>query len=302
MVTPSTKIDATAGLSQLPAFKSGSRIPSFFFAHGTPALMKESGRSISPDFPGAHDGPHADFLRAFGPYLLRTYAPKAIVVISAHWETEKGDPIQIAQNTEAWQTENLYYDYYGFADAMYNLKFASRGDAGIAGRVKELLDGSGIPNETLINKRGLDHGCFIPFKLMFGDACPVPIVEVSQYTDLEENFRLGESLAQLSREGVLVLAGGLTIHTFRDFAAFSPSTAKDGYKDFEAHLKRAVVLEPGSARLAGIREATKHEYYRLAHPAIEHFTPIAVAAGAGMDGGARVLSDLHGTISVAFGV
>lgn len=121
--------------------------------------MKECTRQFGSGISeGSWNGPLAAFLRDFGPFLLETYAPKAIVVFSAHWETESGGKIQIAQNDASWQTNNLYYDYYNFNEEMYHLKFASRGDVTVANRVSDLLGLAGISNEILVNERGLDHG------------------------------------------------------------------------------------------------------------------------------------------------
>lgn len=121
--------------------------------------MKESGNKFGGiDFEGSWNGPQAAFLRAFGPFLLETYAPKAIVVFSAHWETEAGEAIMIADNDAQWQSENLYYDYYNFPEACYHLRFDSKTDGKVAARVAELLTRSDIPNKVVKNERGLDHG------------------------------------------------------------------------------------------------------------------------------------------------
>lgn len=137
---------------------------------------------------------------------------------------------------------------------------------------------------------------------MFGDACPVPIIEISQYVDYEANIHLGQALSPLRNEGILILSGGLTVHTFQDMSAFSPDTAKHGYRDFSSTLTRAVAEWDPVARNAEIEKAMRHEYFRKAHPRIEHFTPLAVAVGAGMTGGSQVVSDLYGALSVAFGL
>lgn len=151
--------NAIHSLDKLKAHQPGSPIPAFFFAHGSPALLKESGSKFAGlDFGGSWDGPQAAFLRQFGPFLLETYAPKAIVVFSAHWETEPGGKITIADNDADWQSANLYYDYYNFPEECYHLKFKSKTDSQIAHRVANLLTLSGIPNQVAKNERGLDHG------------------------------------------------------------------------------------------------------------------------------------------------
>ena len=91
-------------LSNLLSETSAADIPAFFFAHGSPALLQESGMHLGGRFPN-------DFQ---GSFLLDKYRPKGIVVFSAHWETKAGEAIQIMDNHADWQSRNLYYDYYGF--------------------------------------------------------------------------------------------------------------------------------------------------------------------------------------------
>lgn len=110
-------------LSELLATTSADAIPAFFFAHGSPALLRESGmhmaQRLPADFQGGHDGAQAKFLKSFGSYLLSKYKPRGIVVFSAHWETKLGEPIEVMDNDADWQSNNLYYDYYGFPKYKY---------------------------------------------------------------------------------------------------------------------------------------------------------------------------------------
>ena len=98
--------------------ETNRKIPAIFFAHGSPALLEESGMRLGDrmgsDFEGGPSGAQAKFLKKFGDMILQTYKPNAIVVFSAHWETQSSSPIQIMDNTAEWQSKNLYYDYYGF--------------------------------------------------------------------------------------------------------------------------------------------------------------------------------------------
>ena len=135
---------------------------------------------------------------------------------------------------------------------------------------------------------------------MFGDSCGIPIVEVSQYVSAEDNIKLGRALASLRDEGVLILSGGLTIHTFDDFSAFAPGSAKQGYKDYEHKLKNVLAIQDPTKRTAQLVDIMNDPWFKRAHPTIEHFTPIYIAAGAGSHGTTEILSELHGAISVAF--
>lgn len=142
----------------------------------------------------------------------------------------------------------------------------------------------------------------MPFKHMFTDICPVPIIEVSQFVDARKNVELGRALQALRSEGCIILAGGLTIHTFEDFAAFAPSTAKQGYKAYETKLKSIVETRDLEARNVALFDILNDEWFKRAHPTIEHFTPMYIALGTGGEGRSTLLSGLHGALTVAFGL
>ena len=106
-------------------------------------------------------------------------------------------------------------------------------------------------------------------------------------------------------EGVVLPSGGLTIHTFKEFDAWDPKTAPQGFKDFEKAVVDSVKNTPNANdRNHKMKELIKHPFFRRAHPREEHFVPIYIAAGAGSDDGesATVLADIHSAISIAFGV
>ncbi|ORY83888.1 Extradiol ring-cleavage dioxygenase, class III enzyme, subunit B [Protomyces lactucae-debilis] len=297
-------------LKSLPGHKPGNAIPAFFFAHGSPALMTESGAAKSgrftKGFEGGPNGQQANFLRQFGPFLLETYKPKGIVVFSAHWEVDANAPILITDNTEAWQMSQdaLYYDYYGFPDPMYQLRFQSKPDPELSQEVAALLSAAGINNSKVQNKRGFDHGVYIPFKLMFGDKLDVPLVEVGQYVNPEANLKLGSAIASLAKEGYLILCGGLTIHTFKDWQAWDRVTADPGYDALMSTLVDAHEEEDLLQQKQRLLDITTHPYFRKAHPTIEHFTPLYIAAGVGqaLEGQTKVVSNVWGAQTAAYGV
>ncbi|KAK5671246.1 hypothetical protein BDV3_005919 [Batrachochytrium dendrobatidis] len=279
-------------------------LPAIFLAHGSPGLIwpKEiPRRPPAPGEVGGPLGPHRKFLETYGPHILEKYQPKAIVVFSAHWETK--DAIQVMDNEE----NELLYDYYNFPEQLYNLHFKSKGSSKISSRVVELLTKNGIKAEKLHNGRGLDHGVFVPFLLMFPNDFNIPIIEVSidASLDPEKHLDIGKALAPLRDENVLIISGGLTIHTFQDGDAWNPLTASPGYLDFENQIKSGVTHAVSAfERNEKLLKVTTHPFYRKAHPRVEHFIPIYIAAGAGSREGdkASVVSDLHGAITIEFGV
>ncbi|KAH7930892.1 LigB subunit of an aromatic-ring-opening dioxygenase LigAB [Leucogyrophana mollusca] len=208
-------------------------------------------------------------------------------------------------------------DYYGFQSELYQLKFKSRGDIALANRVVELYKEAG-QNARLSNKDeprgqdgrgfmgpGLDHGVFVPFRLMFGhESLDIPVVQVSidESLDPEINWAIGKAVAKLREEGILILSGGLTVHNLRNFTLFSESTASPVVKDFDKAIVHAAAHSEPMARKDALINLVKHRGFRSAHPREEHFVPLYVAAGAGEDGGVRVLNALYGAPTFAFGL
>ncbi|KAM0749284.1 Extradiol ring-cleavage dioxygenase, class III enzyme, subunit B [Meredithblackwellia eburnea MCA 4105] len=305
-------------LEALPSLEeTGGKIPSIFLAHGQPLLVYPSnlhrvGFDALQETQGAN-GTLANFLKDIGPVLVDKYKPKAIVVFSAHWETH-GERLV----TDYGEENPLLMDYFGFPDELYKLKFESRGDTIVAERVVELFKQAGMKARlsSKLEQRGedgrgfagpgLDHGVFVPFKLMFNDKAPVPIIQVSIDASLspEKEWAIGAALEPLRSEGILIISGGLTIHTFRDFGAFAPSTAKPVYKGFEESIIDAVAVPDPTKRKQALVNLIHHPGFRACHPREEHFVPIYIAAGAAdaTGGKARVLSGIHGAKTVAFGL
>ncbi|KAF7363922.1 4,5-DOPA dioxygenase extradiol-like protein [Mycena sanguinolenta] len=208
-------------------------------------------------------------------------------------------------------------DYYGFPPDLYELKFKSRGDSALANRIVELCKEAGQSarlspiSETRgsdgrgYRSPGLDHGVFVPFRLMFGnELTSIPIVQVSVDSSLSPatNWALGKAVTRLRSEGILVLSGRLLIHNQRDWVSFSPLTAKSEHKAFDEAIVASVRVKGTEERKKAMVELTQHHGFRAPHPREEHFVPLYVAAGAGEDGEMRVVADLHGCETFAFGL
>lgn len=315
---PLTREQWTRALDALPA--TPDRIPAFFFGHGSPALAwPEADLANAKSGPmgpylahGGPRGPLAAFLRDFGPALLAKYNPKAILVFSAHWDTA-GETL-----VSDYGDENpLFLDYYGFQPAMYDVTFKSRGNAALAHRVVDLLNQAGINARTTPPTEprgrdgrgrtvaGLDHGVFVPFRLMFGDdALAIPVVAASIDGSLapERNWALGSAVAKLREEGVLVLSGGLTVHNLGDLGSLTPASARPLHHAFNDAVTAAVTLQDPAERKAAMVDLVRHEGFRTSHPREDHFVPVYVAAGAGAEGGVRLLAGMYGCQTVAFGL
>ncbi|KAG8682203.1 hypothetical protein FRC09_016950 [Ceratobasidium sp. 395] len=312
---PTTDDAWKSALAALPSAEANNgKIPAFFFAHGSPMLLREpssEGRFASLKNQGTR-GPLARFLSLFGPALLEKYSPMGIIVFSAHWE--ESDEVLVSNYDE----NPLLMDYYGFEKSMYEVRFKSRGDSTLSARTVEALQAGGLKARTLgaIESRGkdgrpgapgtgLDHGVFVPFKIMFGDKfTSVPIVEVSQDQSLlpDRNWAIGKAVDVLRSEGYLILSGGLTVHTFRDWSAWDELTAAPPYRALHKSLVEALQVEDSKERRSALVDLTQHAGFRLAHPREEHFTPIYIAAGAGETGKAQLLDATYGQVTVAFGI
>ncbi len=138
--------------------------------------------------------------------------PKALLVISGHWE----EKVATIQNNPA---PPLLYDYQGFPPSTYQIKFPAPGAPEVSARVGELLGAAGIPY-NYDNARGFDHGVFIPLKVAFPNA-DVPIVQLSLLASMDpaEHIRIGQALAPLRDERVLIVGSGMTYHNMRTLMA-----------------------------------------------------------------------------------
>ncbi len=229
------------------------------------------------------DPPAADphMWDAMGAYLRGIDAalgarPTAVLVISAHWEAPL-PTLNVAANPE------LLFDYYGFPEHTYRLEYPAAGAPALAPRVHELLAAAGL-DSAVDAGRGLDHGVFVPFLLIYPQA-DVPILQLSLQRSLDPALHLsiGRALAPLRDEGVLIVGSGLSYHNLGAF--FSPR-GREAAAQFDTWLGRAV-SDPATrdARLTAWRSAPGG---RESHPREEHLLPLMVAAGAaGDDAGVR---------------
>ncbi|HUP98665.1 MAG TPA: class III extradiol ring-cleavage dioxygenase [Usitatibacter sp.] len=194
--------------------------------------------------------------------------PRAILVISGHWEEDRF-------TVQSGEKPGMIYDYGGFPEHTYRIRYASPGSPGVARRVQELLSQSGI-EVALDAERGYDHGTYTPLYSMYPEA-DVPVLQLSilRSYDPEAHLALGRALAPLRDEGVLIVASGLSFHNLRRFgpAARAPSEAFDGW------LARTMDASPAE-RSHSLREWEKAPAARVAHPQEDHFIPLLVAVGA----------------------
>lgn len=208
----------------------------------------------------------AAYLRSL--HSLPKSPPKALLVISAHWE----EPVPTVMTSEH---PPMLYDYYGFPPESYKITWPAPGHPELTTRVQALLANAGFGTATNAD-RGFDHGTFVPLKLAYPKA-NVPTVQLSlkRGLDPEEHLALGRALAPLRDEGVFIIGSGMTFHNLR---AFGPES-RPVSEAFDAWLRESATLEQDERdrRLADWQSAPSA---RLAHPREEHLLPLMVIAGA----------------------
>ncbi|HVW71162.1 MAG TPA: class III extradiol ring-cleavage dioxygenase, partial [Steroidobacteraceae bacterium] len=206
--------------------------------------------------------------------------PQSVLVISGHWEAERPTVNTVSRPA-------LLFDYYGFPEHTYRLTYPVSGSPALARRVRELLRAAEIPSDE-DPERGLDHGVFIPFKLIYPDA-DVPIVQLSLNRNLDAatHLGIGRALAPLREEGVLIVGSGMSYHNLRDFYADDARVTRAA-TDFDDWLNDAVTESDPEMRERKLSAWHQAPGARIAHPRPEHLIPLMVAAGAaGRDVGRR---------------
>jgi aromatic ring-opening dioxygenase catalytic subunit (LigB family) len=255
------------------------RMPTLMIAHGGGPCFFMS--PTAPQPPSMWDG-LAAHLRGLDAEIGAR--PKAALVISAHWETDIPTVHEAAAHS-------LYFDYYNFPDHTYRLAYPAAGAPEVAARTRALLEQAGIATagET---RRGLDHGVFIPFMLIYPDA-DVPIVQLSLQADLSpaRHLEIGRALAPLRDEGVLIAGSGMTIHNLREGP--TPRVA-EAAEAFDTWLTQTL-NQPAAEREAGLAAWAEAPGGSLSHPREEHLLPLMVAAGAADgDGATHIYSERLG--------
>ncbi|KAK3948924.1 Extradiol ring-cleavage dioxygenase, class III enzyme, subunit B [Pseudoneurospora amorphoporcata] len=253
------------------------RPPVYFFSHGGPDVQYNTKHPVYP------------ILQSIGKEIIQKVKPKAVVVFSAHWQSDTPSEIQL--NNSGGPTD-LIYDFYGFPDHFYKATFPTTGSPQLAAKIQQLLTKADIRSKGV--KRGLDHGVFSGFNVAFPPntdrAITVPLVQVSLFKseDPDAHYRLGQAVEELRDEGVVIICTGMTVHNLRDMQFTWGDPRPLPYAvSFDNALKEAVEGDV-EGRQERMREAAKRKDARQAHPWMDHLMPIYVAAGAaGKDKGVQ---------------
>lgn len=249
-------------------------MPAIFVSHGAPTLYLEP-------------QPTRDFLQALGRDLPR---PRGVVCVSAHWTTA-------APQVNTTAVPETIHDFYGFPEALDDVRYAAPGDPALAARLTALLGAAGIACAGDPD-RGLDHGAWVPLGLMYPEA-DVPMVQLSVQPGLSpaHHLAMGRALTPLRDAGVLVLASGSATHNLRDVRWETPDGPPPAYvAAFDAWLKEAVLQGQTEQLVDYLHQGP---YARENHPTPEHYLPLLVACGLG--GSPKLLHESYalGVLSMA---
>ncbi len=233
---------------------TSSRMPALYIGHGAPPLLDDPVWSSQ--------------LAAWARDLPR---PRAILIVSAHWESA---PVMLSANGAP-----LVYDFGGFAPKYYRMTYQTPDATALAQRIAAMM-----PADEPVHQhpsRGLDHGAWVPLKIMYPDG-DIPVLQMSLPTsDPTRLLALGERLRPLRDEGVLIIGSGFLTHGLPFLTDWSIDAAAPGWsRDFDAWAADALTRGDVDA-LADYRSQAPGMPY--SHPTVEHYTPLFVTLGAATD-------------------
>lgn len=230
--------------------------PLFFISHGAPTFALSPGRL----------GP---MLQALGQQLSGV---NAILVVSPHWQTHQTTVMTTA-------VPPTVHDFGGFGPALHALQYPAAGHPRWALEAARALNRAGLTVQV-DDRRGLDHGAWVPLRFLRPQA-DLPVFQVSMPVSLDtaSAVRLGQALAPLREQGVLIVASGSLTHNLYEFRPFNGEEAPYA-REFVEWTRQAVVAQD-VASLVAYRRLAPHA--ARAHPSEEHFLPLLVALGARSD-------------------
>ncbi|KAI8888202.1 Extradiol aromatic ring-opening dioxygenase [Backusella circina FSU 941] len=260
---------------------SAMKSPVFFVSHGGPNLLEDTGKA-------------GEFYSWFGNYLKNELKPKAIVIISAHWQGEgrKGVFVDVSDKPK------LIYDFYNFPKRYYEHTWDHKGSPSVAHKVIDALRKAGF--DATGQKYGNDHGVWVPLKRAMESNPDIPIVEVSTFAheDMKSHIEMGKALAPLRDEGVVIIGSGSAVHNLRELWTYGDKPSPKWVADFDKDMEEIACSSVGEERNAKSITLEKHPRFRDCHPTAEHLVPYHVALGAsGDDIGKKLIEDYYSTLS-----
>lgn len=261
-----------------------ARFPTFYLTHGGGPWPYMKG-----DMRRLH-GRLEESLRELPRHLPEK--PEAILVVSGHWE-ESDFAVMAAA------APPMIYDYSGFPEETYHVRYPAAGSPGLAQRAHSLIQQAKLP-ARLDAERGFDHGTYSVLAITHPEA-DIPVFQVSIRADYdpEAHLRLGRALAPLRDEGVLIIGSGSSYHNLRRFFG---RDRRDDSVQFDAWLRETLVESAPGRRSERLLEWERAPAAREAQPREDHLIPLHVAVGAAEQEPGRIIysqDDFFGTISLS---
>ena len=240
-------------------------LPSLYISHGAPMLFEMT-----------------DWMTQLHAWARDLPRPKAVLIVSAHWESA---PLSISASAPA----ELVYDFGGFDPLYYRMRYDTPAATELAVQVAAMMPDAEPVHEH--RSRGLDHGAWVPLKIMYPEA-DVPVLQLSMPThDPARLLDLGRRLRGLREQGVLVIGSGYMTHGLPYLDWSQPDQVPGWSSEFDHWAAEA--LERGDLdALSDFRHQAPGMPY--AHPTVEHFTPLFVTLGAAGDPSAPPITTIDG--------
>ncbi len=236
-----------------------TRMPAAFVGHGTPMNALD----------------HNRYTQAWSDFSASLPAtPRAVLVVSAHWY------VNVTAVT-AMVAPRTIHDFYGFPQALFDVRYPAPGDPEIAERVADVVKPTWVGLDH--DGWGIDHGTWSVLVHMFPRA-DVPVLQLSLNADMpfDWHFDLGARLAALRDEGVLIVGSGNVVHNLRLIDWQRPGEGTDWAQRFDDSVREVMTDDP-----AGLGASLSHPDFRLAAPTPDHFLPLAYLAGLASRDGSR---------------
>jgi len=243
------------------------RLPAVFLSHGAPPLFD-----------------NAEWIESLAAWADSIPTPSGVLIVSAHWESA---PIALSSPDAG---TGLVYDFGGFDPFYYSMQYSTPDASWLSSLVQGMLPrGESVAAST---NRGLDHGAWVPLKVMY-PAADVPVIQMSIPThDPQRLMQIGRSLRELRDHGVLVIGSGFATHGLPFLTAdnFLTGAIPGWSSDFDAWS--AELLDTGD--VDSLADYSKAPGMPHAHPTVEHFSPMFVTLGAADDPEAGVRTTVEG--------
>jgi 4,5-DOPA dioxygenase extradiol len=232
-------------------------LPALFVSHGAPNVI-------------LYDSPTRQFLAALAGQLGR---PRAIVAISAHWEAR-------TPTVNATSQPKTIHDFFGFEPPLYEMQYPAPGAPELARDVARRIESTGM-RVVVDDERGLDHGVWVPLKLMFPQAdIPVTQISVQSHESTQHHFLIGQALRDLREDNVLILGSGNATHNLREM--MSDGAEPPAWVTAFAIWLRRKITDGDTGELLDYRNSAPFAVRN--HPTEEHFLPLFAGLGAGTPG------------------